>query len=112
LLQLTRPKIAIYNKLQLVKDFGTTKAKKAMINLKANSISDENISSISAMQEIITQNAINQEMNIKAKSEEQLEAKIENMREILPPFDHTTEYVEDIFNQDSSTYSHLIFSHE
>jgi hypothetical protein len=92
----------IVNKLQLVNDFGTTKAKKAMSNMKSNMISDENISSITAMQDIISQNAINQGVDVRANHEEQLEAKIENMREILPPFDNTTEDVESIFDQESS----------
>jgi hypothetical protein len=94
----------IANKLQLCKDFGTTKAKKAMSNMESNMISDENISSITAIQNIITQNAINQGLDLKVKPEEQLEAKIEKMRDMLPPFNLSTEDVECIFDQDTSNY--------
>ena len=90
------------NKLQLVKDFGTNKAKSKLANLKTNVINEENISSVSAMKKILEENAKVQEAYVRNNAEEQLEGKIENMREILPPFDLETNEVDCIFNQDSS----------
>jgi hypothetical protein len=93
---------SLNNKLQLVRDFGTNKAKSKLANIKTNIINEENISSINAMKKILEENAKIQEAYIRNNAEDQLEGKIENMREILPPFDLETTEVDSIFNQDSS----------
>ena len=90
------------NKVQLVKDFGTNKAKKQISNMKSNMISDDNISSVTAMNEMLSKTAMHQEKNLRSNPEEQLDAKIENLREILPQFDNTTTDVTSIFEQDTS----------
>jgi hypothetical protein len=65
-------------------------------------ISEENISSVAAMTETLTKSAIHQEKTLRTNTEDQNETKLENMREILPPFDNTTDEVSSIFSQEAS----------
>jgi hypothetical protein len=90
------------NKTLLVNSFGTSKAKSKIQSLRSNIIEEEHISSSDAMKKILEENAMIQEQYIKHNTDDQLEVKIENMREILPPFDLETKDVTSIFNQDSS----------
>jgi hypothetical protein len=92
----------IKNKNQLVKDFGTNKAKKQMSNLRSTIINEDNVSSLGPMTKMINDKAIMQEQINKTNPEQQLESKIEDMRLILPPFDLEAQSVGQIFNQDSS----------
>lgn len=92
------------NKQQLVKDFGTNKAKKQMTNLKTNILSEDNISSVNVTKQILGETAKAQGSVIKHNIEELLQSKMENMKEILPPFNAETEVAKEIFLQESSNY--------
>jgi hypothetical protein len=94
----------ISDKLQLVKDFGTNKAKKQISNMKSTAIGEGNISSSRKMAEMITEKAVQQEENLRTNPEKQLGTKIANMRNMLPPFDDTTDDVSSIFSQESSKF--------
>jgi hypothetical protein len=90
------------NKTLLVNSFGTSKAKSKIQSLRSNIIEEDHISSSDAMKKILEEQAMIQEQYIRHNADDQLEVKIENMREILPPFDLETKDVTSIFNQDSS----------
>ncbi len=90
------------NKLQLISDFGTQKAKKAASNMKSHIVDEENISSVNAMKKILEENAKTQESLVVNNAEEQIKNKILNMREILPEFDLEATEPKNIFKLDSS----------
>lgn len=90
------------NKLQLIKDFGTQKAKKVASNMKSHIVDEENISSINAAKRILEDNAIKQKHEVQMTEEEQHLKKISNWMKILPEFNLETDKVEEIFNLDSS----------
>jgi hypothetical protein len=93
------------NKLQLIKDFGTQKAKKVANNMKSQIVNEENISSINAAKRILEDNAIKQKHEVEMTEEEQHMKKISNWKRILPEFNLETDKVDEIFNLDSSNYS-------
>jgi hypothetical protein len=90
------------NKLQLIKDFGTQKAKKVAINMKSHIVDEENISSINAAKRILEDNAIKQKQEVDMTEEEQQQKKISNWKKIMPEFNLETDKVDEIFNLDSS----------
>jgi len=90
------------NKLQLIKDFGTQKAKKVAINMKSHIVDEENISSINAAKRILEDNAIKQKQDVDMTEEEQHQKKISNWKKIMPEFNLETDKVDEIFNLDSS----------
>jgi hypothetical protein len=90
------------NKAQLVKDFGTLKAKKQVASLRNNIVNEENIASLSSMKRILEENAKTQESFITTNIEEQMKNKINDMKEILPDFDAEAKELEKLFNINSS----------
>lgn len=99
------------NKMQLVTDFGTSKAKKQMNSIKTNKVSEDNISSLGAMKEILQENAKSVANAIITNEQEQLNNKVMNLREYLPEFNLEAQKPKDIFNLYSSMFNILIFSY-
>jgi hypothetical protein len=77
----------IDNKLQLIKDFGTTKAKKAAAGIKAHMVNENNISSVDAVKKVLEDNAVQQSMSVQMNEEQQQINKLATWRTILPEFD-------------------------
>jgi len=92
----------IDNKLQLIKDFGTTKAKKAASGIKAHMVNENNISSVNAVKRLLEDNAVKQNLDVMMNEEQQYQNKLANWREILPEFDLNTADKRMIFSLESS----------
>lgn len=90
------------NKLQLIKDFGTNKAKKAASGMKAHMVNENNISSVNAVRKLLEDNAEKQNKDVQLNEEQQQMNKISTWKEILPEFDLETKEKQDIFNLGSS----------
>lgn len=91
-----------FNKLQLVKDFGTTNAKNRLNNLASNIINEENIASADTAKIMLEESAIDKSQYIKSDPKEAEMNRIEDMRKILPPFDLQAASVDKIFNLNDS----------
>jgi hypothetical protein len=92
----------IDNKLQLIKDFGTNKAKKAASGMKAHMVNENNISSVNAVRKLLEDNAEKQNKDVQLNEEQQQMNKISTWKEILPEFDLESKEKQDIFNLGSS----------
>jgi hypothetical protein len=92
----------VENKIQLIQDFGTQKAKKVANSIRSNIIQEENISSIKAAKRILEDNAMKQKQDVDLNEEEQKNKILANWRIRLPQFNLDTENVGEIFDLDSS----------
>jgi hypothetical protein len=91
----------IDNKLQLIKDFGTTKAKKAAAGIKAHMVNENNISSVDAVKKVLEDNAVKQSMSVQMNEEQQQINKLATWRTILPEFDLEAKDKKEIFALES-----------
>lgn len=89
-------------KEQLVKDFGTNKSKKLINNRRTNIVKEENISSTSAMHNILKKSAKNLEQDYKQNKETITHQREQFMKQILPAFDLQATEVQDVYNIGSS----------
>lgn len=92
----------IDNKLQLIKDFGTTKAKKAASGIKAHMVNENNISSVDAVKKLLEDNAVKQNMSVQMNEEQQQINKLATWRTILPEFNLETSEKREVFALESS----------
>lgn len=93
----------IDNKAQLIEDFGTLKAKKQTANYLSNIVTEDNIASAETTKKIFEDNAkAIQELSNPDNVDQQLNAKIKSMQEILPPFNLEANKPENIFSIDTS----------
>jgi hypothetical protein len=92
----------IDKKLQLIKDFGTSKAKKAASSIKAHMVNENNISSVNAVKRMLEDTAIKQNLNVQLNEEQKQLNKISLWRDILPEFDINAEDKKNIFILESS----------
>ena len=90
------------NKLQLIKDFGTAKAKKVASGMKAHMVNENNISSVNAVKKLLEDNAVKQNADVQLNEEQQQMNKISTWKEILPEFDLEAADKKAIFALDSS----------
>jgi hypothetical protein len=90
------------NKLQLIKDFGTAKAKKVASGMKAHMVNENNISSVNAVKKLLEDNAVKQNADVQLNEEQQQMNKISTWKEILPEFDLEAVDKKAIFALDSS----------
>ena len=91
----------IDNKLQLIKDFGTTKAKKAAAGIKAHMVNENNISSVDAVKRLLEDNAVKQNMSVQMNEEQQQMNKFATWRAILPEFNLQADDKKNIFALES-----------
>ena len=89
-------------KEQLVKDFGTNKSKKLINNRRTNIVKEENISSTSAMHNILKKSAKNLEHDYKQNKETLMHQREQFMKQILPVFDLQATDVQNVYNIGSS----------
>lgn len=92
------------NKLQLIRDFGTSKAKKAASGIKAHMVNENNISSVNAVKKMLEDTAVKQNEDVKMNEEQKQQNKISTWKEILPEFDMVTEDKKAIFSLESSKF--------
>jgi hypothetical protein len=90
------------NKLQLIKDFGTAKAKKVASGMKATMVNENNISSVNSMKRLLEDTAVKQNADVQLNEEQQQMNKISTWKEILPEFDLEATEKKAIFALDSS----------
>lgn len=90
------------NKLQLIKDFGTAKAKKTASGIKSHMVNESNISSVNAVKKLLEDNAVRQDLDVKMNEEQDELAKFSTWKEILPVFDPTTKDKRTVFPLDQS----------
>ncbi len=89
-------------KEQLVKDFGTNKSKKLINNRRTNIVKEENISSTSAMHNILKKSAKNLEHDYKQNKETLMHQREQFMKQILPVFDLQATDLQNVYNIGSS----------
>lgn len=99
---------AIENKLQLVTEFGTTKSRKQLNSMKTNTLNDENISSVNAMQ-LLIQKKVKEDENLHLKEEALYSTSNENqMLELLPECNLETKEIREVFKIESSKINLLL----
>lgn len=99
----------IDNKLQLIKDFGTSKAKKAASGIKAHMVNENNISSVNAVKRILEDTAVKQNLDVQMNEDQKQQNKITTWREILPTFDLDAKDAKNVFDLESSKKKPLNF---
>jgi hypothetical protein len=98
----------VENKLQLISDFGTAKAKKASQGIKAHRVDENNISSMNAVKRMLEDTAVKQSEDVRMNDDQRRENRIATWKEILPEFNIDAEEAKDIFSFESSIVTKLI----
>ena len=99
----------IDNKLQLIKDFGTTKAKKAASGIKAHMVNENNISSVDAVKKFLEDNAVKQNMSVQMNQEQQQINKLATWRTILPEFNLESQEKQEVFALESCKIINIVY---